>query len=286
MEADELQRAVAAAVSTASALSLPVDEAVVLQNSNKAAVHLRPCEVLARVAPEGRHVAPSEIKLATLLADMGAPVGVLDPRVEPRVYVDDNFAVTLWTYYEAAMSPEVSVDDYARALEQLHTAMRRLSVTTPHFMDRVAEAHDLVDNPELTPELTYTDREVLRSTLREQGRLIDSSDATQQLLHGEPHPGNVLSTHQGPLFIDLETCCCGPVEFDIAHAPKAVGDRYHGADQDLLSECRKLVLAMVAAWRWDATDQFPDGRRSGLDLVDALRHGPPWPTASEVMGLG
>jgi hypothetical protein len=45
----------------------------------------------------------------------------------------------------------------------------------------------------------------------------------------------------------------------------------------LLQECRRLVLAMVAAWRWDERDEFPNGRRHGLNILGLLRNGPPWP---------
>jgi len=87
----------------------------------------------------------------------------------------------------------------------------------------------------------------------------------------------------GPLFIDLETCCRGPVEFDLAHVPEEVSDRYPGADQELLRECRLLVLAMVAAWRWDPADQLPNGQRAARALLDALRQGPPYPELDAVM---
>ena len=47
MQSSEIQRAQAAAMSTASALDLTVDDAIVLHNSNKLAVRLLPCDVLA-----------------------------------------------------------------------------------------------------------------------------------------------------------------------------------------------------------------------------------------------
>jgi len=94
----------------------------------------------------------------------------------------------------------------------------------------------------------------------------------------------MLSTESGLLFVDLETCCRGPVEFDLAHVPEAVSDRYPDADRELLPECRALVLAMVAAWRWDPGDQFPDGRRAARALLDALRDGPPWRPLDAIMG--
>jgi hypothetical protein len=85
------------------------------------------------------------------------------------------------------------------------------------------------------------------------------------------------------LFIDLETCCRGPVEFDLAHVPEEVSECYSGADQELLRACRLLVLAMVAAWRWDLDDHLPNGKRAGQELLGALRAGPPWPALDVVM---
>jgi hypothetical protein len=40
---------------------------------------------------------------------------------------------------------------------------------------------------------------------------------------------------------------------------------------------------MVAAWRWDRDDQFPNGKRTGQELLGALRAGPPWPALDVVM---
>jgi Ser/Thr protein kinase RdoA (MazF antagonist) len=263
-------------MSIASALGLTVDDAIVLQNSNKLAVRLLPCEVLARVAPLAQQVAQFEVELAQRLAETESPVAALEPRVEPRVYERDGFVITLWTYYDPVTPPEVSPADYANALERLHAGMRKLDVTTPHFTDRVAEAQQLVASRDQTPALADADRELLSSTLRSIRRTIADRGAAEQLLHGEPHPGNVLSTKNGPLFIDLETCCRGPVEFDLAHVPEAVIEHYPDVDQELLGECRGLVLAMVAAWRWDAGDQFPNGQRAARELVSTLRKGPPW----------
>ncbi len=283
MEAPEVSRAVAAATSIASALGLTTDDAVVLQNSNKLALRLLPCDVFARVAYVGQEVAQFEVELAQRLAETESPVAALEPRVEPRVYERDGFAVTLWTYYEPVATGEVSPADYASALARLHTDMGKLDVTSPHFTDRVAEAQQLVASRQHTPALADAGRELLDNTLRSLRRSIAGRGAGEQLLHGEPHPGNVLSTKHGLRFIDLETCCRGPVEFDLAHVPEEVSERYPGADQELLGECRGLVLAMVAAWRWDPGDQFPDGQRAARALLSALREGPPWPSLDTVM---
>ena len=107
--------------------------------------------------------------------------------------------------------------------------------------------------------------------------------AAGQLLHGEPHPGNLLSTKTGLLFIDLETCCRGPIEFDLAYVPEDVSERHADIGEGLPSECRVLVLAMVAAWRRDPGDQFPNGQGAAREFLNTLREGPPWPALDVVM---
>jgi thiamine kinase-like enzyme len=198
-------------------------------------------------------------------------VGALEPQVEPRVYARDGFLVTLWTYYEPARSGEVSPADYANALERLHAGMRKLDVPAPHFTDRVEQAQHLVASRDRTPALADADRELLGNTLRSLRRVIGERGGAEQLLHGEPHPGNVLTTKKGLLFIDLETCCRGPVEFDLAHAPEEVSEHYPGVNRDLLRESRILVLAMITAWRWDRGDQLPNGRQLGTEWLSQLR---------------
>ena len=283
MESPDVARAIDSAISLAVALDLPADDATVLQNSNKLALRLLPCDVFARVATVGHKHAQFEVELAQRLAETQSPVAALDPRVAPRGYERDGFEVTLWTYYEPA-TPEVSPAAYADALERLHAGMRKVDVPTPHFTDRVASAEQLVTSRDLTPELTNADRELLTDTLRRLRRAIGNHGAAEQLLHGEPHPGNVLSTANGPLFVDLETCCLGPVEFDLAHVPETVSEHYLGVDQALLRDCRELVLGMVAAWRWEVGDQLPNGMPFGRELLSVLRGGPPWPTIDEVFG--
>jgi aminoglycoside phosphotransferase (APT) family kinase protein len=271
MQGSAVPRAVAAAKSTASSLGLTADEAIVLHDSNKLTLRLMPCDVLARVAPVAHQVAQFELELAQQLLESGCPVAALEPRVEPRVYECDGFVITLWTYYEAVTSREVSPADYAHALERLHAGMRELDVAAPHFTDRVDQAQQLVASRDDTPALADADRELLGDTLRSLERGIGERGGVEQLLHGEPHPGNVLTTKNGLLFIDLETCCRGPVEFDLAHAPEEVSVHYPGLNRGLLRECRNLVLAMITTWRWDRGDQFPNGRQLGTEWLSQIR---------------
>lgn len=272
MKASEIPRAVAASMSAASALGLRADDAVVLHDSNRLAVRLLPCDVLARVAHVAHQAgAEFEVEVARRLAETDSPVAELEPRVESRVYARDGFAVTLWTYYEPVPSRDVAPREYAQALERLHAGMRQIDLTAPHFTDRVAEAQSLVGDRAHTPELADADRELLSNTLRSLRRAIGDRGADEQLLHGEPHTGNLLRTKKGLLFVDLETCCRGPVEFDVVHAPEEASEHYPAANQDLLRECRILMLAMIATWRWDRDDQLPNGRQLGTEWLSQIR---------------
>lgn len=272
MEPSELRRAVEAGRATAAELGLQVDDAIVLHNSDRLALRMVPCDVLARVAPSG-HLADSEfeVEVARRLADVDAPVAELDPRVEPRVHVRDAFAISLWTYYEPVRS-EIAPVDYADVFLRHHAALRRIDLGAPHFTDRVAVALRAVNDREQSPELPASDRELLSDTLGGLSAAISIDRTGEQLLHGEPHPGNLLNTRRGPLFVDLATCCRGPIEFDLAHAPEEVGKHYAGADHGLIHRCRALNWAMFSAWRWRRNDQMPDRghwRVEGLNQVRA-----------------
>jgi hypothetical protein len=272
MQASQVRAAVRAALSTASALDLKADDAVVLNNSNRIAVRLLPCDVLARVAPVARKEgAEFEVDVARRLAEADSPVATLLPGVEPRVYERDSFAITLWTYYEPVLPRVVAPAQYAHALERLHAGMRKTDLPAPRFTDRVAHAQRLVGDCAETPELGDADRELLGDTLGKLTHAVLQRGAPEQLLHGEPHPGNLLRTKNGLLFIDLETCCRGPLEFDIVHAPEEISGHYPGVSQDLLRDCRILMLAMITTWRWEPDDDLPNGRLLATEWLSEMR---------------
>ncbi|MFD8153896.1 aminoglycoside phosphotransferase family protein [Streptomyces sp. NPDC059720] len=272
MEPLELLHAIEAGRATASELGLQVDDALVIHNSDRAALRLVPCDVLARVAPWGQ-LADSEfeVEVARHLADVDAPVAELERRVEPRVHVRDAFAISLWTYYQP-VGTGIAPADYADVLLRHHAALRQIDLHAPHFTDRVAVALREVNDREQSPELPDPDRALLSDTLSGLSTAISIDKVGDQLLHGEPHPGNLLNTRRGPLFVDLATCCRGPIEFDLAHAPEDVGKHYAGADHDLIHRCRALNWAMFSAWRWRRDDHMPDRdhwRVEGLNRVRA-----------------
>src|SRR2546423_1150106 len=130
MQASDVTRGTDAAMRVASALGLSVADSKVLNNSNKLALRLCPCDVFARVAFAGHEVFQAELEIAQRLAETESPVARLEPRVEPRVYDCDEFVVTLWTHYEQ-IPQQVSPADYAQALLRLHNGMAKVDVNVP-----------------------------------------------------------------------------------------------------------------------------------------------------------
>jgi hypothetical protein len=287
MDASEVSRAVNAASTTASALGLQVGEAAVLHISDRIAVRLMPCDVLARVAPSSaRDGMDFEAEVARRLVEADSPVGELDPRVEPRVYVRDDFAISLWTHYEPVvvadrrarvaneqlgMSSDLPPADYAHALFRLHCGLSQIHLEAPRITARVRGWIAAVSDRKRTPDLRDRDRQLLDDTLKQVSAGIEAQGCGEQLLHGEPHPHNVLSTWRGPLFIDLGTCQRGPVEYDLAYVPEEVAEHYPGVRPDLVRHFRILMWAGVTTMRWGRGDQYPDREYWRLEGLNQLR---------------
>lgn len=281
MEPSEVRRASAAAQEIAAGLGLQVSDGTVIHNSDRIAVRLLPCDVLVRIAPASwRDGLKFEATVAGRLAERGSPVGALDSRVEPDVYVRDGFAMTFWTYYapvdhqqvqeHLGMTTSLQPADYARALAQLHADLRQLDLAAPHVMDRVTGWMQGAEDATMTPELPDRDRELINQTLWSMSAAIRSEGSVEQLLHGEPHPGNVLDTTQGPLWIDVGTLQRGPVEYDLAYAPAQVAEHYSAPNQQLVQKFRILMWAGIATMRWHQHDQYPRRdywRRASLDRL-------------------
>lgn len=252
-------------------LGLPAEEAAALHASNTLTLRLRPADVVARIAPRD-HAGDLAVELerAEALQTVGAPVGPPDPRLAPTVHVRGEHAITLWEHLPSRDRAELPPAEYAAALAALHAGMRALDLPVAPLADRVGQALDLLRDPARTPSLGPADRSLLQETLaRLTGRA--ATGGPQQILHGEPHPGNVLDTPAGPRFIDLETFCRGPVEFDLAHAPAEVAAYSPDHDPALLEECRTLSLALATTWRFDRDDTFPDGRAIGEAWLAEVR---------------
>ncbi|MGQ7295578.1 aminoglycoside phosphotransferase family protein [Quadrisphaera sp. KR29] len=271
-------RAAGSASAVAASFGLEVDRVAVLSESTAVLLRLLPCDVVARVRPAAGaasveaalRTAVLEVEVARQLERLGAPVVPLDHRVPAAPHLRGSCVTTFWAYRGARPAPPLGVAELAGALQRLHAALRGVAVVAPHVTDRAQRARRLVADPARTPRLAPADRDLLLEVLTKGADRVQRA-GRDQLLHGEPHPGNVLVTEQGPVFIDWETCCRGPVEHDLAHAPAGVGEACPGVDRELLEECRLLGRALATSWRYDVEDRLPGGAALGEAWLADLR---------------
>ena len=162
------RRAVVAAMSTASALGLEVDDTVVLSDSNRLVVRLTPCDVVARVTPMAHFgSAEREVELVKRLAPTDSPVATLEARVSQRVFVVTASGSPCGPTSNPYRLEWLPPAEYAQVLEHLHAGLRQIDVTTPHVMDRVAAVQQDVASRDVTPDLADADRALLADTLRD-----------------------------------------------------------------------------------------------------------------------
>jgi hypothetical protein len=109
------------------------------------------------------------------------------------------------------------------------------------------------------PRLGPADLRLLRRAfgdLRERTRRAGS--ANERVLHGGPHASNLLRTPSGLRWIDLDTVCRGPLEWDLAHLPQEAAAAFPEADLELLDAMRNLQSAEVAVWCWASYGRAPE----------------------------
>jgi Ser/Thr protein kinase RdoA (MazF antagonist) len=198
-----------------------------------------------------------EVPVASELSALGAPVVPLAPEIPAVVHVQDDFTISFWRYYPQPPDVEIAAEQVAAALLQLHATGAQMSAELraelPSYVAELKSVSELLRDAQRLSALPATDRHLLIEVFDYLWkRLQEASCAvTHAVIHGSPHPYNVLLVDGGPRFIDFETTCIGPVEWDLAHMSPDTATNYAGAvDPQLLQTCRDLVRVKTAAWCW------------------------------------
>lgn len=267
------RRAVSAAVRVARRHGLRVDEPTVLADLFSLMVHLRPAPVVARVAtcmPKLRSPIEDwlrlEIDITTFLGARGAPVGTPSPELPPGPHTADGFALSFWTYLEPDPDRDVTAADCAAMLDDLHTVLRSYpgelpllgASDIPRGMQRLEEAGDV---------LSPAETERVSAAAERLAPFLTQIGDHGQPLHGDAHPGNVIATRDGLVWIDFEDVCRGPVEWDLASVLDAGAPSIsREPDPDLLERCTQLRALQVALALITFYDDFgdQDGWDAGL----------------------
>jgi thiamine kinase-like enzyme len=126
--------------------------------------------------------------------------------------------------------------------------------------------------PSSLQALPLDDQTFLRRRYRELLSSITAFRPVIRPLHGEPHSRNLLLSPHGPRWIDFESACLGPQEWDLTVLPDEVIARYfEDIDWQLLPALRQMRSLCVAVWCWLDPDRAPVLREAGTYHLDLLR---------------
>jgi hypothetical protein len=240
-----------AAVLAATRLGLRSTQAVVLRDTNNLVVWLAPEPVVVKVGREPR--LSRERQIATALTQAGAPVIGPAPGLPGGVHEQAGHYMTFWVYMPQPQ-PVPDAGAFARALADLHAHLQRLPrshlVDLPRFTEQLDEALRILRDPQRAHSLAAKDRAMLHR-LAEQclSRLRQIRD--DHVLHGAAHMDNVLVDRESVVFIDFESVCLGPIEWDLAHQPAETAAVYPAPlDGPVFEACRLAAGVKTAAFCW------------------------------------
>jgi Ser/Thr protein kinase RdoA (MazF antagonist) len=245
---------VSIAVALARENGLHVEEPTILNDLFSLMVHLRPAPVVARVAtimPKLRRPISAwlerEIAVTTYLSEKGAPVVAPSRELPPGPHERDGFWISFWTHVETDPYRTPTTDDCSAMLPDLHAALRSYPSDLPILgVDDIPRGLELLEKS--GDVLGKADANLLRAAAERLRPLWEAPGGEVQPLHGDVHPGNLISTRDGGLvWIDFEDVCLGPVEWDLATImdPGAVA-MHHRPDPELLARCTELRALQAA----------------------------------------
>jgi hypothetical protein len=254
--------AIAVAIEVAQGLGLQVQKPVSLRSTNNVVVWLSPTQVVAKVGLGRNACLRTELQVALELSARGAPIVCPAQEVPAVVHSRRGLEVTFWQYHAQPLSADIAGTRVATALRRLHTALGRISpglrASLPSYLRELQLVRSLLTDPFGLPALPEADRCLLATVFDRLKVDLDELAPVEShvVLHGSPHSYNVLLVRDEPAFIDFETTCTGPMEWDLAHvdpeAEQSYGAPVHAR---LIWVCRSMASVKTAAFCWADVDR-------------------------------
>lgn len=233
-----------------------------LRSTHNHVFWLAPAPVVAKVGTGLRSNLRLEHVVASELDALDAPVVAPASEVAAGVHVLHDLEVTFWRYHPQDGAAEIDSARFVAALRKLHAALAGLSVDLqsrlPAYTHDLPWVRSLLTDPASIPALRPDDRRLLASTF---DRLLPALEqrappATHRAIHGSPHSYNVLIVEGEPRFIDFETTCTGPMEWDLAHVEAGFESSYGDSfDRYLLWLCRSMASLKTAVLCWSDVER-------------------------------
>jgi len=261
----------------ASRLALRVSPRI-LADSNNTIVHLAPEPLVAKVGAShfrdaSLEALDRELAVARYLTSKAAPVVRPAARVPAGPHRARGLTITLWHYYE----PD-PVTEGGRVLGSLlarvHNALLDYPGPLPTFTVELEDIGRFLEDRGRLRRLPDEDQAFLDSVHRDLDSDLPATFPGERPLHGSPHSGNWLRGSAGPLLLDFETACRGPVELDLSALGEDGLDAFPHVDRDLLALLRRMQSLCVTVKCWLDPDRAPEVREAAIVHVRLLRGEP------------
>jgi Ser/Thr protein kinase RdoA (MazF antagonist) len=178
--------------------------------------------------------------------------------------------LTLWRYVEPVPCATPSAAETAAALKVVHEALAEFEGPLPTFITELIDARRLLQ-PDRSPALKPADRRFLAGVATDLQASLATLKGEWRPLHGSPHHANWLPSTDGPLLLDFETACRGPLEWDLAALTDEALAFFPGADREAILTMRRMRSVCVAAKCWVAPGRAPEVREAAHVHLKLLR---------------
>jgi Phosphotransferase enzyme family len=265
-------------MSVAARLGVVVDQPEILADSNNTIVLLSPSPIVAKAGTSHFREAElesltKELAVAAHLTDLGAPVVAPAHAVDPGPHPWRDLTLTLWQYAPSTEAATLEPDAVAVVLTAVHEALASYPGELPRYDIELADARRLLQM-ESSPTLPASDRSFLLGVVDELQETLPLRVGESRPLHGSPHAGNWIDTAEGPLLLDFETACLGPLEWDLAALDDTALALFDKIDLELVAQLRRMRSVCVAAKCWIDPTRAPEVHAAAHVHLKLLRGEP------------
>jgi Ser/Thr protein kinase RdoA (MazF antagonist) len=181
---------------------------VVIGRSKNLSLLFADAGVVARVTTRDRLISlRKEADVALHLAQCNAPsIRLLDQATALPV-VSGEYAVSFWHYVAGRIIDEhdaAKVAATARSLGELHKALASYPCSLGNVWTKIGQCGDSLRDPSALVRLPGADRSMLLCAFDLFTARANAIGGEDFVLHGDAHPGNVVFSECGPVWLDFD----------------------------------------------------------------------------------
>lgn len=199
-------------------------------------------DIVAKVVPsEFQHLALTEAKMLQLLEPIPNVVVKLTA-LGPGPFSMHNSSVILTKQVETLPTPP-SPEEIMFSLEELHKQLKTLPTDTlPSWKTHVASAQNALAGTYFSLQEKVT----LHAAYNQFVLPLLNTPLENQLIHGDAWSQQVINTSNGLVWLDFESSCYGPIEWDLAGFEEVEG--YKNYDKELWHKFRLIKIWCTCIW--------------------------------------